>query len=122
MPVTPTQPDSPAETLLSPAQVAFRLGRGAMTVRDWIRIGIHLPNGSRVRLRATRLGGRWLIRLADVETFQDRCASGAMPDGWTPETEETDTKTRNCPLPRPQVNRSRSRAAYERLRAAGVVK
>jgi hypothetical protein len=39
------------------------------TIFRWIAEGVRLPNGSRVRLEAVRLGGRWLTSVPAIERF-----------------------------------------------------
>jgi hypothetical protein len=39
------------------------------TVFRWIKDGVRLPGGSRVRLEAVRLGGRWLTSGPAIERF-----------------------------------------------------
>jgi hypothetical protein len=77
-------PSTPAE-LLTVSQVCRRLpgARGAehvrpSTVTRWILAGCPARDGTRVRLAATRAGGRWLIRAADLDMFFD-ALSGRNP-------------------------------------------
>jgi hypothetical protein len=49
------------------------------TLVRWISRGVLSPNGSRVRLEAIRLGGRWLTSRAAIQRF---C------DALTPRTED----------------------------------
>lgn len=69
---------SPAtsETLLTVSQVAKSIpgrtgsrGLAPSTVARWIVSGAPARNGERVRLAAVRVGGRWLVRPADLQTF-----------------------------------------------------
>lgn len=64
------------EALLTISQVCRRLpgARGAehvtpSTVTRWILHGCPARSGSRVRLNATRAGGRWLVLPADLDRF-----------------------------------------------------
>lgn len=73
-----TKPIDP-DALLSTVQISrllLREGSGCkahrFTVNRWCSKGINVC-GTRVKLRATRFGGRWLARWADVLAFQERC-------------------------------------------------
>jgi hypothetical protein len=64
------------DQFLTLSQVCRRLpgARGAQrvapsTVTRWIISGCPSRTGERVKLTATRAGGRWLIRPADLDTF-----------------------------------------------------
>lgn len=64
------------EVLLTISQVCRRLpgARGAehvtpSTVTRWILHGCPARSGSRVKLAATRAGGRWLVQPADLDKF-----------------------------------------------------
>jgi hypothetical protein len=65
------------------------------TVFRWIASGVRLPDGSRVRLEAVRLGGRWLTSAPAIERFIVR---------QTPSLETT-----SAPMPR--TPRQRAKAA-----------
>jgi hypothetical protein len=43
----------------------------ASTVFRWIFAGVRLPDGSRVRLEAVRLGGRWLTSREAIQRFME---------------------------------------------------
>jgi hypothetical protein len=67
-----------ATDYLTVSQVCRRLpgARGARnitpsTVTRWILAGCPARDGTRVRLAATRAGGRWLIRAVDLDLFFD---------------------------------------------------
>ena len=49
----------------------FREGKSVSpsTVFRWIHSGVRLPDGTRVRLEACRLGGRWLTSGPAIERF-----------------------------------------------------
>jgi len=47
-------------------------GVHAASVHRWIRRGVLGPNGDRIRLRASRIGGRWFVEDEDWAAF---CAS-----------------------------------------------
>lgn len=42
------------------------------TVFRWVQSGVNAPDGERIRLRSTRIGGRIFARLADLEQFLAR--------------------------------------------------
>jgi hypothetical protein len=50
---------------------AYRQSRpvNPSTVYRWITEGVHLADGSRLRLEAVRLGGRWLTSVQAIERF-----------------------------------------------------
>src|SRR4051812_18421730 len=86
-----------ADDLLTVSQVCRRLpgARGAKhvspaTVSRWVVNGCPGRDGTRVRLVATRAGGRWLIRPSDLEVFFAALAT---------------------PAPAPQANRTEGREA-----------
>jgi hypothetical protein len=54
------------------------------TVTRWILTGCPSRSGQRVRLPATRAGGRWLIRPADLDTFFATLAGEIDPDPVPP--------------------------------------
>jgi hypothetical protein len=39
------------------------------TLRGWIQRGVIASSGARVRLKATRIGGRWYLRVDDLREF-----------------------------------------------------
>ena len=57
------------EVLRRPAYYARRVGAHPSTVIRHITNGILLPDGTRIRLKATRLGARWLVAESDWATF-----------------------------------------------------
>ena len=65
------------------------------TVFRWIASGVRLPDGSRVRLEAVRLGGRWLTSGPAIERFIARQTPNLNDD----------------PSPTPRTARQRQRAA-----------
>jgi hypothetical protein len=50
---------------------SYRMARpvAPSTVYRWIADGVQAPDGSRVRLEAVRLGGRWLTSTQAIERF-----------------------------------------------------
>ncbi|MBN9523574.1 hypothetical protein J0H58_34530 [bacterium] len=77
------------------------------TLIRWCSKGVKLPDGTRLRLRADRLGARWLTTDAWWQEFVDRLTATHAPD---------------APIPlRSAAERSRaSVAAGERLRSLGM--
>src|SRR5262245_56351012 len=65
------------------------------TVFRWIASGVRLPDGSRVRLEAVRLGGRWLTSSPAIERFIARQTPNLNAD----------------PSPTPRTARQRQRVA-----------
>ncbi len=68
--------ESPNSGLLTVAQVCERVpgARGARrlhpaTVTRWILHGCPSRTGVRIKLTAVRVGGRWLVREADLDAF-----------------------------------------------------
>ena len=60
------------------------------TLLRWITAGVRAPDGSRVRLEAVRLGGRWLTSREALRRFAERLtpnldqAQGPAPAAKTP--------------------------------------
>lgn len=101
------------ETLLSLSQAARRLppGRGGRPMHmsgilRWVLEGAKAPDGSRVRLEAMRLGGRWLTSVEALQRFGE---------ALTPRLDD-DRPTIRTPT---QRSRAAERAARE-LEALGV--
>jgi hypothetical protein len=85
------------ETLLTISQVCRRFpgARGAAhvtpsTVTRWILLGCPARNGNRVKLAATRAGGRWLVRSTDLDTFF--AALAADPTSTPHHDQQTETR------------------------------
>lgn len=83
-------PTEPRE-YLTISQVCRRLpgARGApnvtpSTVTRWILAGCPARNGARVKLRATRAGGRWLVDPADLSAFFEALAVTDSAPGLPP--------------------------------------
>src|SRR5262245_51788545 len=88
---------------------SFRQNRpvAPSTVFRWIRFGVLLPDGRRVRLEAIRLGGRWLTSAQAIERFI-ACQTPQFSDG---------------PVSTPRTVRQRQRAAEragEELEQMGI--
>jgi hypothetical protein len=79
------------------------------TLVRWIRKGALAPNGSRARLEAIRLGGRWLTSRAAIQRF---C------EALTPRLDTDTAPSRPTRTPR-QADRA-SVQAGERLAEAGA--
>ncbi len=67
------------ETVLSFSQAARRLPpfRGSRpvasaTIWRWVSEGVRLPDGTRLKLEAVRLGGRWVTSLEALGRFSDK--------------------------------------------------
>jgi Protein of unknown function (DUF1580) len=97
---------------LSFAQVAAALPPGTRgrihpaTIFRWVMRGVRLRDGSRLKLRATRIGGRSVVAVEDIKEFIAR---------QQPDAHET------APAPRsPAARRRASEAAAMLLRAAGI--
>jgi Protein of unknown function (DUF1580) len=85
-----------SEQLLSLPQAArrfppYRQDRpvNPSTVWRWISGGVKLPDGSRVKLGAVRLSGRWLTSVEAIERFiaaQTRAPADNTADALTPRT------------------------------------
>lgn len=74
------------------------------TVLRWVLTGIKLPDGTRVKLQAARLGGRWVSTPGAVKRF----VMAQTPNGDSP------------PQPRPDRQRSAAAArAARKLSKAG---
>lgn len=107
------------DSYLSVSQLIEQLppGRGSARVSKscivrWILLGLKRPNGERVRLTASRLGSRWLIRQSDVDAF----LAALQPDFGADSAAQIGQK-----LPRGPGRRERAhRAADDRLAMAGV--
>jgi hypothetical protein len=50
------------------------------TVLKWIRRGVHLPDGTTLRLRATKRPGGWMVAGEDLDEFLDRYAAAALDE------------------------------------------
>lgn len=66
------------ETVVSLSQAArrlppFRAGRpvNRATIFRWISEGVRLPDGSRLRLEAVRIGGRWVTSIEALTRFAE---------------------------------------------------
>ena len=106
----------PTRELVTVGDVCARLpgSRGAKRVSPssitrWIQKGCPARNGERVKLKATRAGGRWLIDPEDLKTFFDRL--GAEPP----------VSATNSPrVPDASEQAERARMAVEKLKASGA--
>lgn len=76
------------------------------TAFRWNRDGCRTPDGGRVHLRITRIGGRLYLRRADVEEFIRACSAEAPPAPLA------------SPSPAPEARQAR---AAEVLARAGLV-
>lgn len=85
------------EALLTISQVCHRFpgARGAAhvtpsTVTRWILLGCPARDGNRVKLAATRAGGRWLVNPTDLDTFFTALA--ADPNSTPHRGQQTDKR------------------------------
>jgi hypothetical protein len=76
------------------------------TIVRWIKKGATAPDGTRVRLEAVRLGGRWVTSREALQRFADRLTP--QLDGATPGSEVRSPKRR-------QKASERAAAELERL-------
>jgi hypothetical protein len=77
------------------------------TLLRWILVGAKAPDGSRVKLEAARLGGRWMTSREALQRFSDRL---------TPRPNEPDV-----PAPRtPGTRRRASERAGKELDSLGM--
>jgi hypothetical protein len=60
---------APAPAHFSPKEIGERYAAHQMSVTRWITIGAKMTNGSRLRLRATRTPGSWLVTQEDLDEF-----------------------------------------------------
>lgn len=109
----------PVRELITVGDVCARLpgSRGAKRVSPssitrWILNGCPARTGERVKLRATRAGGRWLIDPEDLKAFFDRL--GAEP----PDTATSATQVPYVPDASEQAERARR--SVEKLKASGA--
>ena len=63
------------------------------TVTRWILNGVVGKDGTRVKLKAVRFGGRWLVREADLKAFLEALA-GRSPDNSPPPAEKPGKPTK----------------------------
>jgi hypothetical protein len=90
------------EKLLSLNQAARKLPPGRRDrpvslscVLRWVLDGAPAPDGSRVKLEAVRLGGRWLTSIEALGRFADALTprqSKPIPKGRTPKQRERGTE------------------------------
>jgi|SRR5579883_1264941 len=75
----------PVRTPLTVSQICSSYpGRGGRrlhpaTVGRWIADGVKVPSGHRLRLRATRLGTRWLVDPEDWDRFLADLTAAQLP-------------------------------------------
>jgi hypothetical protein len=110
------------ETTISLSQAARLLPPGRRgrpvtlsCVLRWVLDGVRLASGERVRLEATRMGGRWLTSVEALQRFADRQTprfdSGPQPGLPAPRR----------PTPRTPTQRRRAlERAHEALDKAGI--
>lgn len=57
------------------------------TLVRWVTRGIEVPSGERIKLRAVRVGNRWMTTDRWFDDFVGAMTSAHQPDGDTPRTE-----------------------------------
>ena len=73
---------------LTTGQVGLRYEVGRDCVWDWINRGVQTPTGT-LRLKATRIGGQYKVRPADLDAFIAACNGGAAPPQPTVQPHQT---------------------------------
>jgi hypothetical protein len=86
-----------------------RKGLNPSAVTRWITSGCRARNGERIHLAAIRIGGRWMIRPADLDAFFVALAATDPPSTTTPRRRRT-----------PEQRRRASEAAARSLIARGA--
>lgn len=69
---------APAAEAMTIQEAATSRRVGPKTIWRWIRSGVQISDGSRIRLRAAKLGGAWRIDPADLEEFSRRLTESAL--------------------------------------------
>jgi hypothetical protein len=64
--------DLKTEEILSLIQAAKKVGVSFPTIWRWALKGLPGPDGQRVRLRASRLGARWITSVQALQEFTER--------------------------------------------------
>lgn len=72
--------DIKTEEILSLFQAAKKVGVSFPTIWRWALKGLPGPDGQRVRLRASRLGARWITSTEALQDFADRLTPGLNED------------------------------------------
>jgi hypothetical protein len=54
------------------------------TILKWIKVGVGLPDGGRLWLRATKRPGGWMITQADLDAFLEMYAAAAAEEVSSP--------------------------------------
>jgi hypothetical protein len=79
------------ETTISLSQAARRLPSfrndrpvSPATIWRWDSEGVRLPNGTRLRLEAVRLGGRWITSVESLTRFSERQTQAQTPSHEPP--------------------------------------
>ena len=99
---------------LSPAEVADKLGVTSTAVVGWVKVGFGIEGG-RLRLPATKVGGRWRIDPAAVPPFLN-----AMTRASLPASASVDTVPVDPPKESPAKARKRVAETMASLRALGL--
>lgn len=62
------------------AAVVAATGRDKSTVSRWIRFGVAVPGGRRVKLKATKVGAYWRLDPAAVREFMDIVTAASIDE------------------------------------------
>ena len=54
-------------------------GAALQTLIRWVQVGIRVPGGRRVRLKAKKVGGRWRFDPADLDRFLNEVEAAHAP-------------------------------------------
>ena len=87
--------DERPEVLHRTGALARQHGLHPSAISRFVLKGVTLPDGSRLRLEAARIGGRWLVRQSDWEQFvQDQTAARLGDDDRPADTPRSPGKRR----------------------------
>lgn len=93
---------------MTTTEVAERCGKNRDTVGRWILLGVLGGRGGpRIRLYASRPGGRWSITEADLQKFQEACRAACVIE--------------DLPEPKRKRRRPKERSRAERSAAADKI-
>lgn len=78
--------------LLPTRVIARRVGKHHSAVLRWITKGAAVPTGGRLKLRATRTPGSWLVDPADLDSFLQELTARAVGHAETDHAPDTATE------------------------------
>ncbi|MGO8903921.1 MAG: hypothetical protein ACLQU5_37140 [Isosphaeraceae bacterium] len=96
------------ETRLTCAHIAKECHCHPSAPTRWIMKGASLTDGSRVKLRAVRAPGGWLVRRSDLDQFLEVLTADRLRESTPPE-----------PEPKPTPKAARLRKIKSKLAEAG---